>query len=178
MSLAAREVLNDCRLALRMLQDETDADKWRILWAGGVALLRSVGHILLNIDQPADQCVAREGNAAHRRWKSDDPAHAIYREFIEQERNNILKEYRSRVHPLDEVQVAVRLTLLHPETGELTYADEVMSLDENLFRPVVEGFGEGEDARDVFQDAINWWNKELEAIETACGLLPPAGLGV
>ncbi len=165
MIYAARQVLTDVRLALDILQAETDADRWRVHWAGGVALLRAVGHVLLNIDQATDAKLAKVANAAHRRWKSADPAHAVYREFILEERNNILKEYRSKVHPLEEVPVAIRLTLVHPETGEVRYLDQRVDLDENLFRPLVEGYGKGEDARDIFEEAIDWWERELTAIE-------------
>ena len=150
-----------------MLQDEAAPDRWRVHWAGAVALLRAVGHVLLNVDQSADPAVAKAGKAAHRRWKSNDPAHLIYRDFIEDERNNILKEYRSKVHPLATVDVAVRLTLQNPETGEIRYVDQVMPLDENLFRPMTEGYGEGEDARDVYQEAIDWWERELNSIDAA-----------
>lgn len=167
MTRASRDVLADCRLALDMLQDVTEPDRWRVHWAGAVALLRAVGHVLLNVNQPADQVVAKAGKAAHRRWKSDDPAHLIYRDFIEDERNNILKEYRSKVHPLDTVDVAVRLTLQNPETGEINYVDQVMPLDKNLFRPMTEGYGKGEDARDVYKEAIDWWERELNAIDAA-----------
>ena len=167
MTRAARDVLADCRLALEMLQDEADPDRWRVHWAGAVALLRAVGHVLLNVDQSADRAVAEAGKAAHHRWKSDDPAHSIYRDFIEDERNNILKEYRSKVHPLETVEVAVRLTLQNPETGEAKYVDQVMPLDENPFRPMTEGYGEGEDARDVYQEAVDWWERELCAIDAA-----------
>lgn len=169
---AAREVLVDCRLALEMLHEETEPDRWRVHWAGAVALLRAVGHVLLNVDQPADRFIAAAGKAAHRRWKSDDPAHLIYRDFIEDERNNILKEYRSKVHPLDTVDVAVRLTLQNPETGEISYINQVMPLDNNIFRPMTEGYGAGEDARDVYQEAIDWWERELSAIEAAASDRP------
>lgn len=169
MTRAARQVLYDVRLALDMMQDEADADRWRVHWAGGVALLRAVGHVLLNVDQAADEKLAQIANAAHRRWKSDDPAHAVYREFILKERNNILKEYRSKVHPLETVSVAIRLTLVNPQTGEISYLDQAADLDENLFRPLVEGYGEGEDARDVFKEAADWWDSELSAIELAMG---------
>lgn len=172
MTRNAREVLTDCRLALEMLQDETESDRWRVHWAGAVALLRAVGHVLLNVDQPADRAIAETGRAAHRRWKSDDPAHLIYRDFIEDERNSILKEYRSKVHPLGMVDVAVQLTLQNPETGEIKYVDQVMPLDENLFRPMTEGYGAGEDARDVYQEAIDWWERELSAIEAAASDRP------
>lgn len=165
MTQAAREVLCDARLALDMLQSETNPDRWRVHWAGGVALLRAVGHVLLNVDQSANEQLARIADAAHRRWRSGDSAHRVYRDFILEERNNILKEYRSKVHPLTEVPVAIRLTLVNPETGEVSYLDQVADLDENLFRPLVEGYGEGEDARDVFQEAIEWWERELTAID-------------
>jgi hypothetical protein len=165
MTLAARAVLADARLALDMLQAEPDPDRWRVHWVGGAALLRAVGHVLLNVDQKADAKLASVADAAHRRWRSADAAHTVYREFILEERNNILKEYRSKVHPLDNVPAAIRLTLVHPETGEVRYLDEGADLDENLFRPLVEGYGEGEDARDVFEEAIDWWERELAAIE-------------
>lgn len=165
MTRAAREVLSDCRTALEMLQGEADPDRWRVHWAGGVALLRAVGHVLLNVDQPANAELTKIATAAHRRWRSEDPAHAVYREFILEERNNILKEYRSKVHPLAEVPVVVRLTLLNPATGEISYHDQPASFDENLFRPLVEGYGEGEDARDVFEEALGWWERELHALD-------------
>lgn len=165
MTSAARQVLSDCRLALDMLHAEIDPDRWRVHWAGGVALLRAVGHVLLNVDQPTSADLMKIANAAHKRWKSDDPAHAVFRDFILKERNNILKEYRSKVHPLDTVAVAFRVTLVHPETGEISYVDEVAELDENLFRPLVEGYGAGEDARDVFEEAVAWWERELSLVE-------------
>jgi hypothetical protein len=169
MTQAARQVLSDARLALEMLQAETDPDRWRVHWAGGVALLRAVGHVLLNVDQRADAALAKVADAAHRGWRSPDPAHAVYREFILEERNNILKEYRSKVHPLAEVPVVIRMTLMNPATGEISYLDQVADLDENLFRPLVEGYGEGEDARDVFAEALAWWERELTEIERKLG---------
>lgn len=168
MTHAAREVLSDCRVALEMLQAETDPDRWRVHWAGSVALLRAVGHVLLNVDQPANANLAVNATAAHRRWRSSDPAHAVYRKFILEERNSILKEYRSKVHPLADVPVVVRLTLINPKTGEISYFDQPADFEENLFRPLVEGYGEGEDARDVFEEALSWWERELSAIEAAC----------
>jgi len=165
MTIAAREVLSDCRLALDMLQMESDPNRWRVLWAGAAALIRAVGHVLLNVDQPSDPRVAKAGIAAHKRWTSGDLSHSIYRDFIKNERDNILKEYRSNVHPLEKVDVLVRLTLQNPKTGEIKYIDEIQVLDENLFRPLVEGYGEGEDARDAYQEALDWWDRELTRID-------------
>ena len=38
-------------------------------------------------------------------------------------------------------------------------------LDENLFRPIETGFGAEEDARDVYREALQWWDAELSRIE-------------
>ncbi len=120
---------------------------------------------MLNVDRSTNNELANIADAAHRRWKSSDPAHLIYRDFILEERNNILKEYRYKVHPLATVPVALRLKLVNPETGKTSYLNQAVEFKENLFRPLVEGYGEGEDAREVFEEAINWWERELTAID-------------
>jgi hypothetical protein len=37
-----------------------------------VALLRTIGHVLLNVDQPRSKELAAAAEAAHRTWVSDD----------------------------------------------------------------------------------------------------------
>ncbi|WP_146190137.1 hypothetical protein [Methylosinus sporium] len=166
MTRAARMVLTDCRIALEMLETEVSEDRWRVLWAGAVALIRAVGHVLDKVDgeQPPIKAAAK---AAFARWKADDSSHAIFREFIESERNNILKRYESKVHPLSEVPVAIFLTLSQPETGEIKQIGFDELLGETIFKPIVDGYGEGEDARDIYRDAISWWERELQAIDIA-----------
>jgi hypothetical protein len=107
-TFAARQVLADCRLALKMLEEEQDLRRWRVLWAGAVALTRGVGHVLNKVDgnKSALKIAAR---AACHRWKSE-PEHEIFREFIDRERNNILKEYKFSHDPSDEVPVVALLT--------------------------------------------------------------------
>ena len=93
MTRAARQVLADCVIALEMLEAEQDLVRWRVHWAGALALLRAVGHVLHKVDG-ADPKVRRQIDIAYRRWKSQRTENAVFLEFIEQERNNILKEYR------------------------------------------------------------------------------------
>ncbi|MBN9244289.1 MAG: hypothetical protein J0I98_16000 [Mesorhizobium sp.] len=168
MTYFARTVLGDCRIALEMLDLEADNDRWRVHWAGAVALIRAVGHVLDKVDgqQSSVKAAAR---AAFARWKSDDPEHVIFREFIEAERNNILKRYESKVHPLSDVPVAIILTLVDPKTGENKQVGMDELLDENIFKPMVEGYGEGNDARDIYREAIAWWERELDAIDSVVG---------
>ena len=46
MTQHARTVLDDCRLALQLLEEETDPQRWRIHWVAALALVRAVGHVL------------------------------------------------------------------------------------------------------------------------------------
>lgn len=161
MTEAARRVLADCEAALAMLEDERDEQRWRVLWAGGVALLRAVGHVLRKVDGHSLQA-GKAINAAYQGWMSGQPEHLVFREFIDKARNNILKEYQLNV--LDSAEAAA--AVIDPDTGSVTHETPFV-LDENLFRPVTEGFGAGEDARDVFREAIGWWETELSRLEVA-----------
>lgn len=165
MTAKAREVLSDCRLALSLLEDDTEDGRWRVHWAAAAALVRAVGHVLRNVDG-MDERVRRAADTAHRRWRSDDPAHEIFREFIERERNNLLKEYRSEVHPLSEIALAFETTLQPLVGGPPIKLRDVAEIDENIYRPMIEGPWAGDDARDVLTAAIEWWERELDAIDS------------
>jgi hypothetical protein len=49
--------------------------------------------------------------------------------------------------------------------GPQQIVDQVYPIGENIYRPILDGYREGDDARDVLADAIEWWEKELAAIE-------------
>ena len=86
------------------------------------------------------------------------PEHLVFREFIERDRNNILKQYRMNVLDSSEVAVVVG----DPEAGYTTGI-----FDENLYKPMKEGFRVDEDARDVYREAIQWWDEQLTRLEAA-----------
>ena len=139
-----------------MLEDEENEQRWRVLWAGAVALLRTVGHVLDKVDG-ADAVIRPAVDAAWARWNRDRSSNAVFWEFIEAERNNVLKEYRSNVLDSAETSIVV--------AGQ----DAQFGLGENLYRPLVDGFKAGEDARDVYCEALRWWDAELSHIEAALG---------
>lgn len=91
MTYAARKVLDDCRLALAMLEEETDLARWRVQWAGAIALVRAVGHVLDKVDGK-DFATKRLASEAFQTWKSTAEEHMIFHEFIDKERNSIIKE--------------------------------------------------------------------------------------
>ena len=152
MTVAARRVMGDCEIALNMLDMEEDERRWWVLWAGATALLRTVGYVLRNVDGE-DEKVRLAIDAAWSRWKCDRANNAIFWEFIEKERNNILKKYEFSVLELAEVSLVV--------PGH----DMPVTIGENLFRPLMDGFGTGEDARNIYGEALQWWDNELTRIE-------------
>ena len=161
MTVAARRILSDCEAALEMLEDEQDEQRWRVLWVGALALLRAVGHVLRNVDGQIPQTRAVI-DAAYGGWTAEHPEHLVFREFIEKERNNMIKEYRMNVLDSSESCVAV---FFGDSDGRYITDETPFVLDGNLFRPVMVGFGVGEDARDVYREAINWWRAELTRLE-------------
>lgn len=165
MTFNARRVLSDCKVARSMLEDETDLQRWRVVWASAVALIRAVGHVLDKVDA-RNVALKPLVRSSYISWKSE-PEHEIFREFIERERNILLKEYESDVHPLEQVSVAVSITLASAE-GDIhqEYVD-ALDIGGNIYRPLLSGPWEGDDCRDVLDEAIEWWERELDLIDVS-----------
>lgn len=157
---AARGVLADCEAARARLEDETDDVSWRLLWVAAIVLLRTVGHVLAKVDGAGDLAIRKAADTAFWQWKSDAPEHGIFRDFIDDERNLILKEYEHRMS-----SGPVRLVAILPGTAVQDRTSEIFLADGNLFRPMLSGPYQGEDGRDVLDQAIAWWKRELDLIE-------------
>ena len=155
----ARLVLQDALQVRRVLEDATGRIEWRLNWVLEVTLLRAVGHVLRNVDGRNDPIVEAVAQRRHREWKKGSE-HAIFRDFIEAERNNILKEYTFQV---SEGPVAV---MAHLQRNDGFDTVRQFLLEENLYRPMEGGRYGGEDGRDVVDAAIDWWIRELRLIDT------------
>lgn len=153
MTATARKVLADCRTAYDLLEVESDATRFRVLWVAGVALLRSVGDALHKVDAARDPRIAKAADDAWERVKADRENKAIFWEFIREERNNVLKEYKFGF-------------LSGPVHVLVTPSDKVFTLDDNLFCPVADGRFAGEDCRDILAEGIAWWERKLSAIDS------------
>ena len=93
---AARNVLDDCRWALNRHTPVLEGEAFRVSWVALAALLRAVGHVLAKVD--ADQGDAHLKTAIADHWRKLNAGKAarepaIYWDFIEQERNMVLKQY-------------------------------------------------------------------------------------
>jgi hypothetical protein len=150
MALVAEAVLKECEFALKCMETEDDRRKFRLFWMAAVAGLRSVGHVLNNVDGDHDAKVRKAAASAFARWKANRRKHQIFWEFIDDERNALLKEARRGV-------LAIPYDLL---AGK-----ERHNIDFQLYAPMVDGPYGGEDCRDVLKLAISWWKRELREIK-------------
>lgn len=92
--LAARAPLAAARLVAQRLEDHDDDTDFRINWVALCALLRTVGHVLDKVDGASSETHRRTILRRWQDWKANPEQYAILWEFIEDERNAILKEYR------------------------------------------------------------------------------------
>lgn len=141
-AVAARRVLRDCHHAAKEFRDASSPLERRLRWFTALILLRAVGHVLDKVD---GQRASYLHDAVIQRWKAvqiGSRADDIFHDFIERERNLLLKEYRS-----DE-------RVLEPRddsggTDILLVGAEVLTRSEALSR------------------AIAWWERLLGDVETA-----------
>ncbi len=162
----AQEVLKDCKFALSILESEIEPQRWRLHWVGAVALVRAVGHVLHKVDGKNKE-FGPHIEDAYRRWKENRGENSIFWEFIELERNNILKEYNFSPHPHESVEIVVRQDAQTPQTDERSASGELSRIDSDVYRPMLGEYRTSDDARDVYSDALRWWADQLDAIERA-----------
>jgi hypothetical protein len=156
----ARLVLQDAMYVREKLENETGRIEWRLFWILAVVLLRAVGHVLDKVDGAADPKVKKAANDLHRSWRTGAD-HAIFRDFIEHERNNILKEYEFE---MTEGPVPIMAILQSHDGFDVV---RQFLIEENIYRPMSSGAFEGEDGRTLLDEAIAWWAAQLEAVDQA-----------
>ncbi len=166
MTYLARRVLDDCELALEFLEQSTTDAIWRVHWFAAVALVRTVGDVLHKVDGQ-DPALKPLVNAAFQRWKEDPCDNAIFWDFIKNQRDRLVHEYDSDAHPSEKISLLTEFALQSSEGSSAMTLGEVFELDENIYRPMLAGPWEGDDARDVLKEAIDWWKRELNAIDQA-----------
>lgn len=153
MTIIARKALRDLQVAHKLLEAEESAERFRVHWIAAVALCRAVGHVLQKIDSNASPKLKNAISQIYATWKTKPEVHYIFFEFIEDERNAVLKEYEFGFlsGPVDLVVLPSGFT---------------STLEDNMFCPLSSGRFAGEDCRDVLELAINWWQAQLSQIDT------------
>jgi len=148
-----KNILNDVSYVCELMENnEGDMRLLRLHFVLCVTLLRSVGHVL-------DKVVSTESleqKTAIKKWWDNLKAHrddnAIFFDFIEKERNLIVKEYEVNIHEHD-------VEVMYQTNG----GTELFNLGD-LYRPLSDTTYSDEDIRDIIANCIVWWNKQLEII--------------
>lgn len=157
--LRARLVLEDARKAHEILEATEDMTIARIQYFALIALLRAVGHVLDKVDS-ADPDVKKISTRKYQQMKEDPESFPIFWEFIDAERNLIVKEYKSNAELTTPVPIIFR-----PSDGSRTVAEQFTPFPMFVFE---DGPFDGEDARDVAVQALDFWDEYLSEIETTC----------
>jgi hypothetical protein len=145
MNIKALEVLSDCKGALEEL-DGTSGSIWRRRFITAITLLRAVGHILHKVDSKTSNIYKEAIDSRWKIWVKDKLKHEIFWNFIEKERNFILKEYQ-----------------INGGQSATVYIGDVPSC--MYYYPMNDGIYKGRDQRDLIMEAIKWWEIELKIIE-------------
>lgn len=137
-TLKAWDPFWDCVAILFEFQNSDIDDEhpeWRLHWVAGIALLRAIGHVLSKSDADISTAHKRAVREMWDSWKRDAEDNYIFWEFIESERNNILKTYTFGA------KLEKRL-----DGFVVTYTD-------------------GEDALQLYREAVYWWRFQLVSLE-------------
>jgi predicted nucleic acid-binding protein len=156
MTAAARELLKDANTALQMLEEEENSDRWRVLWFAAVTMARSIGHVLHKVDTKHNRKLKAASRAAYEKWQSL-PEHKIFHQFIEIERNSLVKENLTSAEGYSDIWGIV----FTDENG----VENIESIEAILYRPIMCGPYQGVDARDVLSEALEWWATELDKLD-------------
>lgn len=151
-ALAARRALRDAYRAKHELSaalSSNDLAIIRLRWITATTILRSVGYALRNIDASRSSDLKCAIDTAWNRWKANAFQHLIFHEFIEKERNNILKEYRASIFPS---------TSAKEKTEDAPKIYSSLLVGDRSYSPL-----EAVDA------SIRWWEAELSHIEAQAG---------
>ena len=156
MTTAARELLKDANIALQMLEEEDNADRWRVIWFAAISMTRSIGHVLHKVDSEDNQALKIASRTAFDEWKSL-PEHKIFNQFIEIERNSLIKENITNAEGYTDVWGIV---FTDPNGIE-----HIESIEATLYKPIMNGPYQGDDARGVLSEALEWWAAELDKLD-------------
>jgi hypothetical protein len=164
---AARVVLGRAEYMLTELRAESQGIAWESKLSASIALLRSVGHTLHRTDSQSSLNLKQ---AIDSWWTNIMAAKAnkdpkIFWEFIDEERNLILKEGELRAGQSVMVRVVgAQATAL--AAGEIppTPPPQQSPTATHSYHMTGGSFA-GRDPHDLVEEAIKWWRGELETIE-------------
>jgi len=166
---AMREVVGRCEFFRQRLWENPVGVAWQAQFSGCLALLRSVGHVLNKVDAASSERLAINATQWWKTIKASKPEPKIFWEFIDKERNLILKESEISAGQ----SVAVVLSGVQARGSAAGEKIEPTTLQAEV-RPQArysyqmnQGHFAGRDPRELIDDAIDWWHRQILIIETS-----------
>ena len=160
MTTAARMVLTDCEQEIALLQQVLPESQWRRRWLTVLALLRAIGHVLDKVDGADSPALRSAINQWRPEVKGDKEHHAIFWEFVEQERNNVLKTYRWAIRR----QVLLEVTPIEINLSK-SKVIEVPILPPQELQAIGSGRFKNWDPILLASEAIAWWAAQLVRVD-------------
>ena len=160
MTTAARMFLSGGEQGASLLQQVLPESQWRRRWLTVLALLRAIGHVLDKVDGAASPALRSAINQWWQEVKIDKEIHPIFWEFVEQERNSVLKTYRWAI---------CRQVLLQAAPIELDFSKskviEVPLLPPQELQAIASGRFKNWDPVLLASEAIGWWAAQLARVD-------------
>ncbi|EOV9244931.1 hypothetical protein ACN5YO_004506 [Vibrio parahaemolyticus] len=164
--MKSREAFDDCLFA----RDEFtkailsgEHQKARILWFSCLTLLRSIGHVLHKVDSKKYSDVFRKQlDESYKHWKENEP---IFRDFIEKERNEILKEYSFSL----EVEETIKRKQIVTKNGRALVTGKGSKLVAKVSLTSLvksKGYLSGDTPLSALNEALDWWDNQLKKFES------------
>lgn len=167
MTARARMVLQDCKHAISRYSDELQGEALRVSWVSIIVLLRTVGHVLAKVDRRASEPIARAIDAWWYQLKATRPEPTIFWEFIDKDRNQMLKLYEANIDRrltgngpmVDGKPTKVSISLTSMRGGRVSVRGG------DLTSVIKEGPFAGRHELEIAREAYEWWKGELDAID-------------
>jgi len=117
--------------------------------------------VLRKVDALTDPALEKIINEEWSKLQNSKPEPRIFWEFIDEERNNILKEYQ--ISAGQGVTIRPGTTHINLKTGEQKSEQSLPTL---YHYTINSGYYKGKEQKDVLSEAIEWWEEYLKNIET------------
>lgn len=162
--MKSRELYVDCcsarDLLVKAIQEKKTAEA-KVAWFASLAMLRAIGHVLEKVDSPGGGTAFKELlKEKYDHWKEVE----IFRDFIELERNAIIKEYRSSLTVKEQCKVVKLVTVDH---RTLKSKDGFSLHSTESITEFIKGSGLGSEKSPLttLNRALEWWDTQLKELE-------------
>ncbi len=140
----------------------------RVAWVSIVTLLRAVGHTLKEVDAKRDPVILEVVNQKWDAWLDSKPEPRIFWEFIQAERNNVVKQYEfgfTRAYTLTRPKLGVAGLIVTADMLSVTGGPLPPQPFPELQSLIKEGPFRGRPEHEVAQEAADWWDAQLRDVE-------------